>query len=53
MSGERIADLEAVVAYAARRHGPGGPATLEARMRLAWHTGSASVMRTPWPNCGR
>jgi len=35
MSGERIADLEAVVADAERQSGPGDPATLEARMRLA------------------
>src|SRR5258707_6657107 len=35
MSGEPIADLEAVVADAERQSGPGHPATLEARMRLA------------------
>jgi hypothetical protein len=35
MSDERIAGLEAVVAGAERRSGPGDPATLEARVRLA------------------
>jgi hypothetical protein len=35
MGGEWIAELEAVVADAGRRSGPGDPATLEARMRLA------------------
>ena len=35
MSGERTAGLDAVVADAERRSGPGDPATLEARVRLA------------------